>query len=54
LVFDVLEETEEDQLKLMSIYSSKYFAQRLGNSTTMMIEPNGGEKLMDQYLNQSL
>ncbi len=50
LAFDVLEEKEEDQMKLMELYSSKYHAERFGESTTMIIFPEGSEKLIDEYL----
>jgi hypothetical protein len=49
LAFDVQEEKEEDQIKLMSLYSTKYKAQRL-TETTMLISPKDGEKLIDKYL----
>lgn len=50
LAFDVMEENEEDQLKLMGLYSTKYGAYRLGE-TTMVILPAGGEKLINDFLN---
>jgi hypothetical protein len=49
LAFDVHEEKKEDQIKLMSLYSTKYKAQRL-TETTMLISPQDGEKLIDKYL----
>jgi hypothetical protein len=50
LAFDVLEERKEDEFKLMKLYSSKYGAKKFGE-TTMLIEPNEGEKLIEKYLN---
>jgi len=49
LAFDVLEEKKEDEIKLMTVYSSKYGAKRFGE-TTMLIEPKEGERLIDKYL----
>lgn len=51
LAFDVHEQTEEDQIKLMSMYSEKYYAKRIGE-TTMIITPKDGEILIDKYLNK--
>lgn len=51
LAFDVLEETKEDETKLMAVYSSKYNALRIDNSKTMLIPPAGGQKLIDEFLN---
>ncbi len=50
LAFDVLEEKKEDEIKLMTLYSSKYGAKKIGK-TTMLIEPGEGEKLIEKYLN---
>lgn len=50
LAFDVLEENEEDERKLMELYCRKYHAVRLGESTTMIIIPEGSEKLINEYL----
>lgn len=50
LAFDVLEEKKEDELKLMELYSSKYYAERLEDTSTMLIRPENGEKLIEQYL----
>lgn len=50
LAFDVLEERKEDEIKLMNLYSQKYKAVRLSNSTTMIILPEGSEKLINEYL----
>ena len=51
LAFDVIEGKKEDEISLMSLYSSKYKALRLGDSTTMVIPPEGGEQLIDEFLN---
>ena len=51
LAFDVSEERKEDEIKLMMMYSSKYGAKRFGE-TTMLIEPEIGEKLINKYLNR--
>ncbi|MEX2410051.1 MAG: hypothetical protein WD607_01550 [Candidatus Paceibacterota bacterium] len=50
LAFDVLEEKKEDEIKLMSLYSQKYNALRLEESTTMIILPEGSEKLINEFL----
>jgi hypothetical protein len=51
LFFDVLEERKEDQIKLMTVYSQKYGAKRLGmESTTMVIMDEAGELLVQTYL----
>jgi len=50
LAFDVLEESKEDEMKLMAVYSSKYGALKFGE-TTMVIPPEGGQKLIDEFLN---
>ncbi|WP_160129072.1 hypothetical protein [Kordia antarctica] len=50
LAFDVLEEKKEDELKLMKMYSQKYNAVRLDNSTTMIILPKGSEALINKFL----
>lgn len=50
LAFDVLEESE-DEVRLMTIYSSKYKALRFGETTTMVIPPEGGEILIEEFLN---
>lgn len=52
LAFDVLEEKKEDENKLMKLYSQKYNAVRLAESTTMIILPEGSEKLINEYLNK--
>jgi hypothetical protein len=51
LAFDVREEKEDDQKKLMALYSKKYGA-RLFDKTTMYILPEDGEKLIEKYLNK--
>jgi len=51
LAFDVLEEKEENQKKLMNMYSRKYNAVRLDDSTTMIILPDGSERLINEFLN---
>jgi len=53
LAFDVLEEKEEDQIKLMALYSKKYKAHRFGE-TTMLIKPEDGEKLIEKFLENNL
>lgn len=50
LAFDVHEENKEDEKKLMTLYSTKYNAYRMGTSTTMIISPEGGEKLINEFL----
>jgi len=50
LAFDVLEEKKENELRLMKLYSQKYNAVRLDNSTTMIILPEGSEKLINEFL----
>lgn len=49
LAFDVQEQHEEDQRKLMVNYSRKYKARRVGE-TTMLIMPEDGEQLIEEYL----
>jgi hypothetical protein len=46
----VLEEKKENELRLMKLYSQKYNAVRLDNSTTMIILPEGSEKLINDFL----
>ena len=53
LAFDVMEQTDEDKLKLMSVYCKKYGALRWGE-TGMVIAPEAGERLIDTFLNQRL
>lgn len=50
VAFDVLKENKKDEIKLMEVYSQKYNAMRLENSTTMLIVPEGSEKLIQDYL----
>lgn len=50
LAFDVLEENDEDEKKLMELYSKKYSAVRLEDSTTMIIFPQVSEKLINRFL----
>lgn len=50
LTFDVLEENKDDEIKLMALYSKKYNAMRLGETTIMIISPENGEKLIEFYL----
>ncbi|MCG8578652.1 MAG: hypothetical protein MI866_01965 [Bacteroidales bacterium] len=49
LAFDVFEEKKENEIKLMTLYSSKYGAKKFGE-TTMIIEPEKGEELINKYL----
>lgn len=51
LAFDVLEEDKNDEIKLMALYSSKYNAFKIGD-TTMIIPPEGGKKLIDEFLTE--
>lgn len=50
LTFDVCEDNQEDQIRLMTHYSTKYRAQRFGNTTTMIIDPENGRDLIKEYL----
>lgn len=50
LAFDVKEEDIESERKLMELYSKKYNAVRLSNSTTMIILPEASERLIELYL----
>lgn len=50
LAFDVQEHDKKDEIKLMALYSSKYYAKRFEDSTTMYIMPKDGEKLIEEYL----
>lgn len=50
LAFDVLERKKENEVKLMELYCQKYNAIRFGSSTTMLILPEGSEKLINEYL----
>ncbi len=50
LAFEILEEDNVVEMKLMSNYSQKYYALRFGE-TTMVIPPEGGQKLINEFLN---
>jgi len=50
LQLDVLEEHEENEKKLMKVYSKRYNAKRIGTTTTMVIADEDGEKLVEKYL----
>lgn len=50
LVFDVMEESKADERKLMAVYSKNYYAANIRGTTTMIIEPKDGEKLIAKYL----
>lgn len=54
LAFDVSEEKKEDEIKLMNLYSQKYNALRLEGSNTMIILPEGCEKLINDFLKQKI
>jgi hypothetical protein len=49
LTFDVMEESKQDEIKLMAVYCKKYGALKWGD-TTMVISPEAGEKLIDTFL----
>lgn len=49
LTFDVMEESEKAKVKLMTIYCVKYGALKWGD-TTMVIPPEGSEKLINNFL----
>ena len=51
LAFDVLEERKKDEIKLMKTYNQKYKAVRFQESTSMIILPEGSEKLINEFLN---
>ncbi len=50
LTFDVMEQSKQDEVKVMAIYCQKYGALKWGD-TTMVISPEIGEKLIDTFLN---
>lgn len=50
LSFTVSESDPKDQIKLMALYSEKYGAIRVDKTTTMFIDPEGGESLIERYL----
>ncbi len=52
LQLDVLEEHEENEKKLMEVYSTRYNAKRVGSTTTMVIADEDGEKLVEKYLKE--
>lgn len=52
LSFDVSEEKEEDQIKLMRMYSQKYNAVRV-DETQMYIMDDSGYELIEEYLERS-
>ena len=49
LTFDVQEESKEDEIKLMAMYSKKHKAVKF-DETTMLISPENGELLIEEYL----
>lgn len=51
LTFDVSEELPEDQNKLMALYSKKYDAVKV-DETTMFIMDEAGNKLIEKYLDR--
>lgn len=50
LTFDVLEEKKVNAIRLMTLYCRKYGALRFGETTTLVIPPEAGEKLIDTFL----
>lgn len=50
VAFHVHEEHKENEIKLMELYTNKYNALRLGDSTTMIIIPEESEKLIERFL----
>jgi len=50
LAFDVLEEKKENEIRLMALYCREYGALRFGETTTLVIPPETGEKLIDTFL----
>lgn len=50
VALEILEDNKEDELRLMKLYSQKYNAVRLADSTTMIIVPKGSEKLIKEFL----
>lgn len=53
LSFDVLEEDKKDERKLMALYCGKYGALKWGE-TTLVLSPEAGEKLINEYLIKNL
>lgn len=49
LTLDVMEEKQANQVKLMALYSKKYKAKAI-NEKNMVIIPNDGKWLIEQYL----
>lgn len=49
LTFEVYEETDKGQIRLMSVYSKKYLARKT-DEHTMIITPTDGETLIEEYL----
>lgn len=51
LAFDVMEEEKANKIKSMNLYSKKYHAVKLADTdTTMIIIPEGSEKLINEFL----
>ena len=50
LTFDVLEDSTEEEIKLKSLYKQKYGAVETQGRSTMYIDPENGEKLIQKYL----
>ncbi len=50
LTLDVMEDKKQDEIKLMALYCKKYGALKWGD-TTLVINPEAGEKLIAQFLN---
>jgi len=51
LSFKVIEQNPKNHIRLMAHYSTKYHAQRIGESDNMFIEPRDGQALIEEYLN---
>lgn len=52
LMFDVCEENSIHQIRLITLYSVKYKAQRVSD-TTMIIDPENGRSLIREYLERT-
>ena len=50
VTFDVLEEKKENEIRLMTLYCRKYGALRFGETITLVIPPEAGEKLIYTFL----
>lgn len=50
LTFKVAEQDLKKQIRLMAHYSNRYYAQRIGDSNNMFIEPKHGQILIEEYL----